>query len=84
MPSVDSIKSARVSQSKGEMIWWKSGKGIQGTDSERSGQLWQEDRADAQNSGIVVSEAKFNIGDPVLTKCGDGKLVIMKDSTREN
>ena len=32
--------------------------------------------------GLWFQELGFNIGDPVLVKCEDGKLVIMKDSTR--
>ncbi|HAN01153.1 MAG TPA: hypothetical protein DCP93_01155 [Lachnospiraceae bacterium] len=32
--------------------------------------------------GLWFRELGFNIGDPVLVKCEDRKLVIMKDSTR--
>ena len=32
--------------------------------------------------GLWFQELEFNIGDPVLVKCAEGKLVIMKDSTR--
>lgn len=31
--------------------------------------------------GLWFQELGFNIGDPVLVKCAEGKLVIMKDST---
>ncbi|MBR5177716.1 MAG: SymE family type I addiction module toxin [Lachnospiraceae bacterium] len=32
--------------------------------------------------GLWFQELGFNIGDPVLVKCEDGKLVIMRDTTR--
>lgn len=35
-----------------------------------------------QIHGLWFQELGFNIGDPVLVKCVEGKLVIMKDSTR--
>lgn len=33
--------------------------------------------------GLWFQELGFNIGDPVLVKCEDGKLIIMRDTARE-
>lgn len=33
--------------------------------------------------GLWFQELGFNIGDPVLVKCEDGKLIIMHDTARE-
>ena len=33
--------------------------------------------------GLWFQELGFNIGEPVLVKCEEGKIVIMKDSTRK-
>ena len=33
--------------------------------------------------GVWFQELGFNIGDPVLVKCEDGKLIIMRDTARE-
>ena len=33
--------------------------------------------------GFWFQELGFNIGDPVLVKCEDGKLIIMRDTARE-
>lgn len=57
MPSIEPVESSRVNQSKGVMIYGKSEKGIQGTDGERSDQLWKKDGSDAPDLGIMVSEA---------------------------
>ena len=32
--------------------------------------------------GLWFQELGFNIGDPVLVKCEDGKLIIMRDTAR--
>lgn len=34
--------------------------------------------------GLWFQEIGFNIGEPVLVKCEEGKIVIMKDSTRKS
>jgi formylmethanofuran dehydrogenase subunit D len=34
--------------------------------------------------GLWFQELGFNIGEPVLVKCEEGKIVIMKDSTRKS
>ena len=34
--------------------------------------------------GLWFQELGFNIGDPVLVKCEDGKLIIMRDTARED
>lgn len=36
-----------------------------------------------QIQGLWFQELGFNIGDPVLVKCEDGKLIIMRDTARE-
>ena len=33
--------------------------------------------------GLWFQELGFNIGDPVLVKCEDGQLIIMRDTARE-
>ena len=34
--------------------------------------------------GLWFQELGFNIGEPVLVKCEEGKIVIMNDSTRKS